>query len=279
MPFFRTSDGLSLYYEDDGPGSPPVLCLAGLTRNARDFDFFASHAPQLRLIRLDSRGRGRSDYDPDYMNYNVMREAEDVVALLDHLTLEKVSILGTSRGGLIAMLLAKSHPHRLAAVVLNDVGPVVGAAGIARIMDYVGRAPAARTYDEAAAGLQTLMGASFPGVPLEVWRAQAEAQYRYDETTGRLILRYDAKLGLALRAQAASGATPDLWPLFDALQGIPCGVLRGANSEILETATLSEMQKRNADLMVAEIPDRGHVPFLNEPESLSLIETVLERRA
>ncbi len=279
MPKFRTSDGLNLYYEDDGPEGPPLLCLPGLTRNARDFDLFAPHAKRLRLIRLDSRGRGQSDYDPDYTNYNVLREAGDVVELLDHLNLSKISILGTSRGGLIAMLLASSHAERLAAVVLNDVGPVIGAAGIARIMGYVGKPPSARSYDEAAATLQGVMAAEFPGVAFEVWRAQAEAQYRFDEATNRLHLRYDANIGTALREQAAANAAPDLWPLFDALRAIPCGVLRGANSSVLEADTLSKMQARNANLLVAEVPDRGHVPFLNETEALELIDTVLEQVA
>ncbi|MCB1311191.1 MAG: alpha/beta hydrolase [Sedimentitalea sp.] len=272
MPHFFTSDGLRLHYEDSGTGQP-LLCLAGLTRNGRDFDALAPHVTDLRLIRLDSRGRWRSDRDPDPMNYTVPREAADAVELLDHLGLGKVTILGTSRGGLIAMMLAASHPARLAGVILNDVGPVVGAEGLARIMDYVGRRPAAQTHAEAASAIKALMEPQFPGVPLAVWRHLAEAQYI--QTESGLDLNYDPRLREALEAQFVDGPPPDLWPLFDALAPLPLGVLRGANSDIFEPATLAEMQARHPGLIAAEVPDRGHVPFLDEPQSLAVIRQVL----
>jgi pimeloyl-ACP methyl ester carboxylesterase len=273
MPHFTTSDGLSLHFTDTGTGQP-LLCLPGLTRCGRDFDFFAPHAQGLRLITLDYRGRGQSEYDPDYSNYNVPREAQDVVELLDHLGLERVTILGTSRGGLIAMMLAATAPDRLAGVILNDVGPVVGAAGIARIFAYLGKAPVSKTIDQAAAALKGAMEAEFPDVPLSRWRDQAAIQH--NQTGDGLALRYDTKLLTALMEQAAAGPTPDLWPLFDALGPIPTGVIRGANSDILEPETLAEMQTRKPDLLVAEIPDRGHVPFLDEAPALTLIHRITE---
>lgn len=273
MADFVTSDGLRLHFEDEGQGRV-LLCLPGLTRNCRDFDFFAPHATGLRLVRMDYRGRGQSDHDADYMNYNVLREAHDAVELMDHLGIGRVTVLGTSRGGLIAMALAASHPDRLQGVILNDIGPVVGATGIARIMSYVGRKPAAKTLDQAATDLKSAMEAEFPGVPLDVWRQQAEHQYR--QTPEGLELRYDARLHKTLLEQAATGAMPDLWLFFQALAKLPTAALRGENSVVLEHDTLEEMQRRHPGMMTAEVPDRGHPPFLDEPESLALINRFLE---
>ena len=276
MSYFSTTDGRSLWYEDTGNGQP-LLCLAGLTRCSRDFSFLAPHVQDLRMITLDYRGRGRSDYDPDYQNYNVLREGHDVLELLDHLSLDKVTVLGTSRGGLIAMALAASHPERLSGVILNDIGPVVEPVGIARIMDYVGKKPAARTLDAAALDLAAAMAPQFPGVSLEVWRKQAEIQYQ--QTDDGLELRYDPRLHNALLDQAATGAIPDMWLFFEALRDLPVAALRGANSDILTAATLTEMHKRHPGMISADVADRGHVPFLDEPESLTLIRQLLERTA
>ncbi len=272
MPDFTTSDGRRLHFEDTGSGQP-VLCLAGLTRNSRDFSFMQPHLGDKRLIMMDYRGRGQSDYDPDFMNYNIFRESHDAIELLDHLDVPKAAILGTSRGGLIAMALAASHPERLTHVILNDVGPVIEPAGIAKIMDYVGKAPVSKTYDEAAETLQSVMKPQFPGVPYERWRAQAEIQYA--ATSDGLSLRYDPALRTALLEQAATGAIPDMWMFFEALRDIPTGVLRGANSDVLGAETLTEMHNRHPGLISAEVPNRGHVPFLDEPESLDIIRRVL----
>lgn len=276
MPDFTTSDCKRIYFEDHGSGTP-LLCLAGLTRNSRDFSYFAPHATELRMIAMDYRGRGRSDYDPDFMNYNVFRESHDAIELLDVLGIEKAAILGTSRGGLIAMALAASHPERLAGVILNDVGPVIETSGIAKIMAYVGAQPTAKTYDEAAAALKHVMEPQFPGVPLEIWRKQAEIQYK--QQGDRLALRYDPALRKALLEQAPSGAIPDYWLFFEALRNIPCGAIRGANSDVLSAETLAEMHQRHPSLISAEVPDRGHVPFLNEPQSLDVIKKVLKNAA
>ncbi|MBE1283808.1 MAG: alpha/beta fold hydrolase [Rhodobacteraceae bacterium] len=276
MPRFTTSDGLSLYYSDTGPGTAqPILCLPGLTRCSRDFEFYAQHAVGLRMIALDYRGRGQSDYDPDYSNYNVPKESLDVIELLDHLGLDKVTILGTSRGGLIAMVLAATHKDRVAGVILNDVGPVVGTEGIGRILTYVGKRPVSKTLDQAGAALKNAMEAEFPGVTLERWQAQAEIQYAM--TPEGLELRYDPQLRTALMEQIATGETPDLWPVFDALAGLPLGVIRGANSDVLETGTLTQMKERNPAMHIAIVPDRGHVPFLDEPEAVALINQILEQ--
>ncbi|SLN73036.1 alpha/beta fold hydrolase [Ruegeria meonggei] len=273
MAFFTTSDGRDLYFEDTGSGTP-LLCLAGLTRNTKDFSFLTPHVTDLRLIAMDYRGRGQSDYDPDFMNYNVPRESQDVIELLDHLGLDRVAVLGTSRGGLIAMALAISHPKRLRAVVLNDVGPVIEPSGIAKIMGYIGKQPVSKTFDHAAQALQHVMGPQFPGISLDRWRQVAE--FQYEQTADGLALRYDPALRTVLMDQAAAGETPDLWAFFEALRDIPTGVIRGANSDILSTETLIEMHKRHPGLISVEVPDRGHVPFLDEPQSLNLIRKVLD---
>ncbi|WP_170753621.1 alpha/beta fold hydrolase [Ruegeria lacuscaerulensis] len=273
MPFFTTTDGKKLYFEDTGSGIP-VFCLAGLTRNTQDFSFLAPQMTDHRMIAMDYRGRGQSDYDPDHSNYNVLREAHDAIELLDHLGLERVSVIGTSRGGLIAMALAASHPERLAAVVLNDIGPVIDTSGIAKIMDYVGKQPVSKTYDDAARALQHMMQAHFPGVPLQRWRQMAE--FQNEETPQGLKLRYDPSLRTALLDQAAAGAIPDMWLFFEALRNIPTGVIRGENSDVLSEQTLAEMHDRHPGLVSVSVPDRGHAPFLDEPESLDLIRKTLD---
>ncbi|MDZ7710625.1 MAG: alpha/beta hydrolase [Roseovarius sp.] len=277
MARFTSSDGLSLYFEDDGAGQP-VLCLAGLTRNSADFQFVLPHLAGCRVIRPDYRGRGQSDPAPDPMTYSILHEARDAVELLDHLGVPSVSLIGTSRGGLIAMALAHLHPDRLAGVVLNDIGPEVAETGIARIMDYVGREPDLPDLDTAASALAHVNAAAFPGVPLARWRAQAEAMF-YEKPEGGLGLRYDARLRDALIGQAGAGEAPDLWQMFDALKDIPTAAIRGANSDLLSPETFAAMQARNPDLIAATVPDRGHVPFLDEPEALAAIETLLERSA
>lgn len=274
MPHFKTNDGLSLHFSDSKAPGTPLICLAGLTRDGQDFRYFANAMQNHRLITLDARGRGRSDYDPQHTNYNVLQEAQDVLALMDHLQLERAAILGTSRGGMVAMALAATAKHRLMAVVLNDVGPEIPQDGIARIMEYVGRRPAAKTHAQAAETLAKLMQPAFPTVPAQRWLE--EAQTFYEQTGTGLQLRYDRHLRTALLEQAAAGPPPDLWPLFLALDGVPCGVIRGANSDVLSPETYQTMQDRLPGLKAVEIADRGHVPFLDEPEALALINSVLE---
>ena len=273
MAEFITSDGLRLYYEAAGEGQP-VLALAGLTRNARDFDFMAPHLPGVHLIRMDYRGRGKSDYDPDFSNYNIIREAHDAIELLDHLGVKDVALIGTSRGGLIAMVLAQMFKERLRGVILNDIGPDISLAGLERIMKYIGHDPDYADYDQAAEGLKSGLAKGFPDVSLERWHAHAK--HLWAAQGGRLRLRYDAKLGEAFQAQIDSGEAPDLWPLFDCLLGLPLALIRGANSDLLEAATAEKMQARHPGMLAATVPNRGHVPFLDEVQALSAIKSLLE---
>ncbi|WP_348520780.1 alpha/beta fold hydrolase [Algicella marina] len=269
---FSTSDGLKLYYEDEGSGLP-VLCLPGLTRNARDFDDVAPHLDGCRVIRLVSRGRDRSDFDPDPSNYTVTIEARDVVELLDHLQLERVVVLGTSRGGLIAMTLAATAKKRLAGVVLNDIGPRIEPDGLQKIIDYIGVPPKGRDFTEVGAALNAAMGDDFPGISDLRWTMLAERWF--EETRDGIALKYDPKLAEVVK-EGSSAPAPDLWPLFDMLEGIPLGVIRGENSNLLSASILEEMQLRRPDMASATVPDRGHVPFLDEDESLGVIKKVIE---
>ena len=275
MPQFLTSDGLLLHYEDEGAGLA-VLCLSGLTRNARDFDFVAPHLAGVRLIRLDYRGRGQSAWSPDPLTYTVPREAQDVLELLDHLGLERVAILGTSRGGLIAMVLAAMAKHRLMGVALNDIGPELDPGGLDVIMGYLGRHPEAATLDDLAVQRAAAMAAKFPGVPLARWRQ--EVTHTHVETPEGVRINYDPGLREAVIAAGAKGA-PDLWPLFDAMAPLPCAVIHGAKSDLLSDATVARMAERMPGLIVAHVPDRAHIPFLDEPEALDALNLWLEQMA
>lgn len=277
MAVFTTSDGLELYYTDTGTGRA-ILCLAGLTRNSADFSFLAPHLSDHQLICMDYRGRGQSDYDPDFTNYNILREGQDVLELLDHLGLDQVTLISTSRGGLIAMALAYGHAARLRAVVLNDIGPDVDAKGLERIMDYVGKEPGLPDLDSCAAALAHVHGPDFAGVSLERWRQQAAFMF-HEKPGGGLGLRYDARLRDALTGQAGTGEAVDLWLLFDALKDIPLAVIKGENSDLLTAATLAKMQEHHPGLIAAVVPDRGHVPFLDEAPALAAIHALLDQTA
>lgn len=269
MASFTTKDGVSIHFTDEGEGLP-VLALAGLTRNSGDFDHVAPHLP-VRLIRLDYRGRGQSDWaEPD--TYTIPQEAQDALALMDHLGLDQAAILGTSRGGLIAMALAMGAKDRLLGVALNDIGPEIAETGMDVIRGYLGRKPTQKTYAEAAA-FRAQAWIRFEDVPLERWLA--EVRNHYEERDDGLHLRYDSKLRDAVLN--TDGPVPDLWPMFDALDGVPLALMRGANSDLLTKNCADEMTRRRPDMIRAEVPGRGHVPFLDEPEALEALHAWLER--
>jgi pimeloyl-ACP methyl ester carboxylesterase len=277
MDHVTARDGLRLAYAVDGEG-PPLLCLPGLTRNMEDFEpVVAAFSDRAQVIRMDFRGRGASDWG-DPATYQLPNEAEDVLVLLDHLGLRRVTILGTSRGGLVALMLAGTARARLSGVVFNDIGPVVMSEGLAYIMDYLGKPPKFRTLEEAAAAFPRHYGDVFRDVPAATWSAMARRVFR--EADGRLENRYDPALREAVApAFAPDAVAPDLWPLFDALDGVPLGLIRGAGSNILSAETAAEMRRRRPDMAYAELPDRGHVPFLDEPEAVAVIAHVLEEAA
>ncbi|TDR35993.1 pimeloyl-ACP methyl ester carboxylesterase [Aquamicrobium defluvii] len=271
---FRAGDGTRLAYRDEGSGLP-VLCLAGLTRDGRDFDYLARHiGDSVRLIRLDSRGRGGSDRaDPE--TYTVAQEAQDALALLDHLGIGRAAVIGASRGGLLAMAMAAIAPARIAGICFNDVGPVLEKEGLARIATYLGVKPAVRTLQEAV-DRSPAANPGFRNVPAPRW--EEEAVRHFVQTGDGLDLPYDPALRIGFH-RAMSEPLADAWPLFDACAGLPLALVRGANSDVLSRDTAGEMQRRRPDLIRAEVPDRGHIPFLDEPEALKAIHTWLARCA
>lgn len=269
MKSFLAPDGARIAYSDEGSGAP-LLCLAGLTRTGRDFDYLVPHLPPLRLIRMDYRGRGESAWT-GAATYTLPQEARDAVALLDHLGVARAAILGTSRGGLIGMLLAAMAKPRLLGLCLNDIGPRIEPAGMEVIKDYLGRNPTAQTVQDYAQQLAGSRG--FAKVPQARWLAEAGRLSR--QTPEGLTITYDPALRAAVLA--ISDAPPlDLWPLFDACAGMPLALIRGANSDLLSAATAAEMRARRPDMLFAEVPDRAHIPFLDEPESLALIRAFVK---
>ena len=271
MPRFTTSDGLSLHYTDQGTGLP-IICLAGLTRNGADFDYVAPFLSDVRMIRLDYRGRGQSQWADDYLTYTIPLEGRDCVELMNHLELQRAAILGTSRGGLIAMGLAATVKDRLIGVALNDIGPELDPRGLEVIKNYIGRNPAQKTHAEAAA-IRGAQMTGFANVPDSRWKE--EVQKLFTETPDGLQITYDPKLRDAV-LEAGAQPAPDLWPFFDAFDGLPLCAIRGANSDLLSADTLAEMQRRRPDMIAAVVPDRAHIPFLDEPEAVAALRAWIE---
>lgn len=267
--YFTADDGARIAYLDEGEGLP-VLALSGLTRNVHDFDYVAPHMAGYRFIRMDYRGRGASDFT-GAATYTVPREGLDAVQLLDHLGLKSAAILGTSRGGLIGLVLAATAKDRMLGLCLNDVGPELERGGLEVIFDYIGRNPAAATYDELAAKLPFIMK-GFEGVSAERWGQ--EVRHHYIETPSGLKINYDPALREAFLA-AFEGEMPDLWPLFEACAGLPMCLIRGANSELLSRTAADRMRAARPDMVFAEVPGRGHIPYLDEPESVAALHAWL----
>ncbi|WP_039017846.1 alpha/beta fold hydrolase [Halocynthiibacter namhaensis] len=268
--YYTTSDNVKIGYSDQGEGIP-LLLLSGLTRNASDFEYLMPHLAGYRVIRPDYRGRGRSDWAP-HDTYTVPIQARDQIELLDHLGIDKIAIIGTSLGGLISMVLAVTAIDRLAGVCFNDIGPEVSDEGRKFIMTYLGRRPPQKTLQDAALARAKFMD-GFAGVPMERWLQ--EAKNHYIEENGRLNITYDPALRKPYE-QAKNAEQPDLWPCFDALSHLPIALIRGENSDILTNACADEMRKRRPDMPFENVKDRGHVPFLDEPQSLTVIHKFLD---
>ncbi len=270
LSYFTAEDGLRLAYRDEGEGLP-LMALAGLTRTGRDFDFLAPHLEGVRLIRPDYRGRGASQWG-DWHSYTVEQEARDALRLMDHLGLDSAAFLGTSRGGLIAMYLATVAKARLRGVCLNDIGPQIEARGLASIGIYIGRNPTAKTWEELAEA-RAKAAVGFANVPRERWLADVKNLYAPAGEGFRV--NYDPALRLAFNATLDAASQP-FWDVFDALSGLPLALCHGAGSDILSQATVDEMRRRRPDMRFASVPDRGHVPWLDEPEALAVIRAWLE---
>lgn len=274
----HTEDGLRLYvrdYDTAPPGRLPVVCLPGLTRNHRDFAALAERlAGTRRVICPDMRGRGNSDRDPDPVNYNVLRETQDIAHILDTLRVARAAFVGSSRGGLQIMVLAVLRPEMIAAAVLNDVGPRLEKRGLVRIVATLGLTKDSYPdWEAATAAVRQSNLTQFPGLGEAEWRAMARCLMA--EVDGTPRPDYDWHIAHAARMATDEGP-PELWPQFLALEGRPVLAIRGALSDILSADTLAEMHRLMPGLRSVTLPDRGHVPFLDEPLAVAAIEALLE---
>lgn len=272
-----SQDNLQLYYRDYGdPLSPglPVLCLPGLTRNSKDFHLLAVRlSRERRVLCPDYRGRGKSEYDPDWRRYRPTTYLDDLRHLLAATNCHRVVVIGTSMGGLLASGLAVSMPGVLAGAVLNDVGPEINAAAAARILDYAGRDRPQPDWPTATAHLREML----PTLGLETdaeWLRFTQATFREGED-GQLHFDWDPNLARYFAERQEP--TPDLWALFRALGRVPVAALRGANSDVLTEATFERMRDEVPNLIHVTVAGKGHAPALDEPAALGAIDTVLEQ--
>ena len=274
--FVTAPDGLRLHvrrYGERGRGLP-IVCLPGLTRNGADFHELATaltrDTAQPRLVfTIDSRGRGRSDHDPNPANYAFATELADVIAVITALEIGPAIFLGASRGGILTMLLGSARPTAVAGAILNDIGPVIDVKGLMRIKGYAGKLPTPRSYEEGADILRRLGDAQFPGLPPESWLRQAKQTWRHEN--GAMVLAYDTAIAKTLETIGVESAPPAIWAQFDSLARVPLMVVRGANSDILSAATLDAMRERRLDIDILEVPNQGHAPLLAEPDVIARV--------
>ena len=277
--FFESQDGLKLYYRDFGAENTgtPVICLPGLTRNSRDFEDLANYlSARRRVITCDFRGRGYSEYDENWENYHPLTYVQDTWTLLDHLGIDKIIVVGTSLGGLCAMVMATTQGERVAGVVMNDIGPEINPAGIERVREYTGRVPPVSSWDEAAEQSKEIYGDWLPGLSDEDWEKMAWRAYRENEK-GVPHLDMDPNIGEAVRKVGAQKGDP--WALFDSFKDKPVTLLWGVMSDILTQDIIDKMTVKKPDLNVVAVPNRGHVPLLDEPECRAALDAFLEEVA
>ena len=279
---WQSADGLTLHCREYGTASdrPPVICLHGLTRNARDFEALAPHiaVQGWRVLVPSMRGRGDSDYAEVSDSYALPTYVADLLALLEQEGITQFVSIGTSMGGLMTMLLAQAQPERIAAAVLNDVGPVLETAGLDTIKTYVGQGRSFPTWMHAARALEEVHGTSFPAFDLHAWIAMAKRTMTLS-SSGRIVFNYDMKLAEPILATPEAAAPVDLWPAFHALKGKPLLLLRGELSTLLSARSFADMQKVATGADSAVIPHVGHAPTLDEPEARAAIDALLARVA
>ncbi len=277
---WTSADGLSLYYRDypgpEGYDGPPVLCLHGLTRNSRDFADLAEHISQTRRVIVpEMRGRGQSDYAPESSTYNPLQYVADVEKLLAELGIDRFISIGTSMGGLMTTLLAAAKPGRIAAVVMNDIGPEVNPAGVERIAGYVGQGRSYPTWLHAARSISEVHGPSFPDYELDQWLEMAKRTFVISQN-GRISYDYDMAIAEPFR-EPGNAAPPNLWPAFDALRDVPMVLVRGELSDLITQDTVAKMAERNPSMSVVTVPSVGHAPTLDEPEARTAIDALLAK--
>lgn len=276
--FWWSEDGVRLHARDYAgrEDRPPIVCIPGLTRNARDFAHVAERlAGDWRVICVDLRGRGESGYAKLPMSYTPLTYMQDIAAMFDALAIERAVFFGTSLGGLVTMLTALSRPERIAGVLLNDVGPVIEAAGLERIRAYAGKNNIWPSWVHAARGIAETQGAAHPDYDLEKWLAVAKRLCRLT-AQGRIVPDYDMQIAAPMREPAEPF---DLWPAIDALADVPVTVVRGAMSDILSAQTAKAVIGRLRHGVLAQVPRTGHAPDLDEPAAIKAVDALLARIA
>lgn len=275
-----SADGIRLHARvyDGDPDVPPVLCLPGLTRNARDFDVLApllsSHGGP-RVYAINFRGRGDSGYAKDTLTYVPLTYAQDVAALLLDVGIDRFMTVGTSLGGIVTMLLAAMLPGKLAGAVLNDVGPEIAEAGLARIRTYVGQTAAHPTWMHAARAAENTHGEAYPAWALEDWLRFAKRTHRLT-AEGRIVADYDPNIAQPFKVPGGESGG-DLWPAFAALKTIPTLIIRGGNSDILSVDTANAMLAALTDRQLVTVAGVGHAPTLDEPQAQTAIGDLVRR--
>jgi len=273
-----SNDNLRLHYRDyAGPADkPPIICIPGLTRNARDYEGVASRlAGDWRVICVDLRGRGESGYAPDPMTYVPLTYVQDIERLLDTLKIDRFVSFGTSLGGIVTMLLAATDRGRIAGALLNDVGPEIDPAGLDRIRGYVGKTANHPTWLHAARALAEANGAVYPGRDIADWLVMAKRLFRLT-SAGRIVLDYDMKIAEPFRIPGNESGV-DMWPTLDALGDTPVLVTRGERSDIFAATTAEKMVARLGNAELVTVPGVGHTPTLEEPGAVAAIDRLLAK--
>ncbi len=278
--FWTSRDGLKLHYREYAgrEDRPPVICLPGLTRNARDFETLAERlAGEWRVLCPENRGRGDSAYAKDSATYNPMQYVQDLGALFEQAGIERFVAVGTSLGGLLTMIMAMTIPDKLAGAVLNDIGPEINPEGLERIRGYVGQGRNFPTWMHAARALEESQGSAFPDFTTEDWLAMAK-RCMVVGSNGRIVFDYDMKIAEPF-SQPGGEAGVDMWPGIDGLAGKPVLVLRGELSDLFTPETMAAMAARLPDCETVTVPRVGHAPTLDEPESFAAIQRLLAKVA
>ena len=278
--FWSSQDGLKLHYRDypgDDQGRPPIVCLHGLTRNARDFAPLAEHlSPAWRVLCPELRGRGESEYARESASYTPPQYVADTIGLLDELGIDRFVAIGTSLGGLMTMLMAATTPERIAGAVLNDIGPYLEQAGLEKIKGYVGQGRSFPTWVHAARGLEEMHGDAHPNQDLPFWIAAAKRVMTLS-SNARIVFDYDMKIAEPFARLDPAAEQANLWPALEGLRGRPVLIVRGGLSDLLSEATMAEMLTRLPEAEAITIPGVGHAPTLYEPECLAAIDRLLAR--